>query len=194
MSELTGGNTGYCSIENQFTYMSLSTISLNADTLYTYYLYKDLKIPWKVESNFTKMFTWLKNENLPQELLQPAGKALNVNIVVGNKKMICDGKVYFGRLYYSSDDDYIHVIQSKKEFFMGNPDFTGIFPKNGISLTLRSKPENIRLKKWIRGKCLSRSLNIFDTIPKDVLDYILSYLFSYWLVPNFVHVSDELFS
>ena len=35
-----------CYIENQFTYMSLSTISLNADTLYTYYLYKDLKIPW----------------------------------------------------------------------------------------------------------------------------------------------------
>jgi hypothetical protein len=66
------------------------------------------------------------------------------------------------------------------------------YPKNGISLTLRSKPENIQLKKWIRGRCLSRSTNIFDHIPEDVVEYTLEFLYSYWLVPNFVHFSERL--
>ena len=194
MSELTGGKTGYCKIEDQSTYLNLSTISLNADTQYTYYLHKDLKIPWKVESPFFRKVSWLIDNNISEKLLIPAGKTLKVSIRIGNKNMNCNGKVYFGRLYYNEDEKYLYVTQSRKEFFIGDPDFTGIYPKNGISLSLQSRPENIQLKQWIRGRCLSRSANIFVYMPEDVVEYILSYLYSYWLVPNFVHVSDDLFA
>ena len=194
MSELTGGNTGFCVIEDQSSYLNLSTISLNTDTQYTYYLHQDLHIPWKIDNTFLRNITWSKQNDIPDLLLQPAGKTLKVSIIIGTKKMKCDGKVYFGRLYCLSDKDFWQVTQSRKEFFIGDPNFTGIYPKNGISLSLQSRPENIQLKQWIRGRCLSRSANIFDYIPQDVVNYILDFLYSYWLVPNFVHVSDDLFA
>jgi hypothetical protein len=129
---------------------------------------------------------------MPNTRLQPAGKNLPTTIQIGQNSIQTDGKVYFGRLHCVSDNNYWQVTQTRKEFFIGDPHDLGIYPKNGITLTLRSKPENIQLKKWIREKCLSRSANIFDIIPEDVVEYILHFLYSYWLVPSFVHLTKNI--
>jgi hypothetical protein len=126
MSELSGGDTGYCSIDGQFSYLNLTTIVLNADTQFTYYLHKDMQIPWKVEKSFSRNISWLKSEEIPDSLLQPAGKILKTKVQIGTNNVVSNGQVYFGRLHCISDGNYWQITQSKKEFFIGDPNFTGI--------------------------------------------------------------------